>query len=164
MKSLQMNYTPFDNFVASEDRPRLLDIVRKVKNGTLKDDCSVLVIYGTSNSGKSTLCRILNEISTYSRNLPHEFFSQRIGWSRYWNSTGTFFVHDFDSNKALDIIGTNDKLPEVLVIMADSDPTGYTNTRKMMTLHLPFVFRNIVFTSFGDVIFESCVEYARKNL
>lgn len=51
------------SFVSERDYPLLLDILEKVKLGTLKETVSVLNIYGDYYSGKTVLCEIMKKIA-----------------------------------------------------------------------------------------------------
>lgn len=55
------------SFVSEEDYPKLINILKRIYNKTLKDDVSILNIYGSVNSGKTTLCTIMATIGNLKR-------------------------------------------------------------------------------------------------
>lgn len=55
------------NFVSEANYPVLVDLIRKVKNGTLKDEVSIVEIWGGPSSGKTTFIDVLRSLNTSAR-------------------------------------------------------------------------------------------------
>ena len=70
-----------DSFVAPEDVKKLWNIIRKIKDNTLKIRTSIIVLYGDGSNGKTVLTRILQKIASSSQVTPH-FLDESWNYSR----------------------------------------------------------------------------------
>jgi hypothetical protein len=59
----KLNMATLRSFVSEGDVQKFFDILSKIKNGTLKNEVSVLILVGQPWSGKSTLIDIMRKIS-----------------------------------------------------------------------------------------------------
>jgi hypothetical protein len=175
------------SFVARGDRDKLWDILEKIKKGTLKDEVSVLVLYGDGNNGKSTLMEIMEKIAPSAGRVPPEFFR------RDWSFTGAqpliktinkdvVFVGEAETGKCDETIDNIQKWVRgrsggVARILHSSDPITInpgvfifaTNTRPSvkvdqwrrmpMMLELPNHFKHD-----PDIPFEKIVDECVKNV
>ena len=54
------------SFVSEEDYPKLISLLKKICNGTIKDDVALILVSGGPNSGKTTLMKIMSTLSKTS--------------------------------------------------------------------------------------------------
>lgn len=166
-----MNETPFDSFVDPEDSQRLLDIIRKIKTNTLKDECSVLVLYGGSDSGKTTLQIIIEEVAPYplSCKLPREVYEKEISIPPILTDKEVLIivrgemVKD-DTNLVENIhVWTRNNVgaKKVFVVFTNKEPK-ITGT-DIITLKLPHRFYRRHWTQQQSVV-NACVGYSNVHL
>lgn len=63
------------SFVSEEDYPKLLDVLYKIHNNTLKDTVSVVVLYGDGSNGKSILMEVMENLAPTSVRVPSPIYS-----------------------------------------------------------------------------------------
>ena len=66
-----------DRFVAKHDTEKLNNIVDKIINDTLKDETSIIVLYGDGANGKSTLMDIMYNIAPSTGRISPNLFLKK---------------------------------------------------------------------------------------
>jgi len=61
-------------FVAPEDYPKLLALMKMVKHDVLKNEFIVIVFYGKGNNGKTVMTNLLRKLATSTERVPARLF------------------------------------------------------------------------------------------
>ena len=104
--TLKNNY--LRTFVSCKDFPLLIQVLKGIKNDTLKNEVSVLILEGATPGGKSTLIKVMEQLAPSTARIP---------------------VHRIDSGG-----GSIDMLNKSLVVLQDPEIDQYNYLSKYHTL------------------------------
>lgn len=146
------------SFVAKKDYYKLIDIIAKIKNDTLRQEASILVLYGDFSNGKTTLSRIMERAAPSSSRIDPEMvinmeklesnysifskqyhFIKTITSNSYIECEFNKQVYEISLDNIHMIVNKLDNSGVVVVLINELPTLNFTHQKRMpIILNLPY--------------------------